>query len=197
MFKIALDLDDVLVSANDIIIETFKEHGKTKRTALKYMKNWGLPGAPSEIVVSVKEKFKNPKDSCDPNRIYSDSQEWVRRHKDEFELIVVTARPESMAKDTKKFVKKYFGIDHVFVEPVSKTKTLLEQGVDFIIDDGHHNLAPFLNFDTKTIPILLSNELTVYNHHIAKEMREKGLVVSCLSDVTKDYLMGLKGKKFS
>jgi len=198
MFKIALDLDDVLLSSNDIIIETFKEYGHDKKTALNYMKNWGLPGAPNDVVFSIRNKFISSSHSCDPKRIYNNSREWVKKHKDYFDIIVVTARPEAISEETKQFVNEHFGIDQsrIFVEPHSKTKTLLEQGVEFLIDDGPHNLTPFLTRDSKVIPILISNKLTVYNHKLAKDMAKQGLVVRELSDVTVDYLSSLKNRTF-
>lgn len=195
IFKIALDFDDVIYSTNAMIIDTFTEHGLGREEALSFMRQWGLVGAPQEIIKAVKDKFGDPAFSCDQKRIMKESKDWIEKHKDIIDFIVVTARPESIAAETKAFIAEHVGIKNVFVEPKSKTNTLIQQKVDFIIDDGCHNLQPFFEPKSNITPILVSTPLTVYNHSSAEILGKRNLVVSRLADISVEYLKEVKVRR--
>ena len=201
MYKIALDFDNVIYDLNTIIIGVLSRHKLSQEEVLKVLSTWDMSAAPKEALTEINEVFKNYVCMCNDEHIIQKAKEWIDKYKSEFDLYIITSRHPCLAIHTKFFIEFILEFPSHKVEVVSDKTAILESlKIDFLIDDGPHNIIPLINHATIT-PILVRTEQTVYNHELAKDLEKinKKLVINNLGDLTYDVLKSIKevsdGKK--
>ncbi|MFA5484900.1 MAG: hypothetical protein WC260_01465 [Candidatus Pacearchaeota archaeon] len=122
--NIGLDLDNTLIYTN-IVQDTLDEYGRE---------------LPSEVRTEILRRFKLPEYNC-----YVPALKGVKRSLNiwkrlGYKLIVITARPSEIEKDTIDMVKRLFPVvDKVIVvSNKEKKQTLVNENIDVFVDDAGH-----------------------------------------------------------
>ncbi len=174
-YKIGVDLDSTLIETHAAAIAA-KELGYDIHN--KDVTRWNHLNFPEDLRNKIMEYFMDPCHMCDQARPIEKSQETIKRWSEEgHEIILITARSESLSESTIKMVNRlYPEIKDIHVVGVdqSKKSVMLSKKIDFWVDDAPHGVLDALSIGIPTF--MVSNNYTKYNWTILDNPDIKGIV---------------------
>lgn len=175
---IGIDLDNTLVCSN--FLEQICE-----KEGIKYEPpvDWDFSNYSIEIRKAIFQSFKDPNIMCTFKPFTGAIDTLSQFKKDGHKIIVITARNETIKKETEDYVKRLFPmVDKVIISGEDKTEIFKKEGIEIWIDDSPKGILDAI--DLEIITIMISNDKTVYNHFV----REKTIWVKTINKCKSYFL---------
>lgn len=176
--KIALDLDDTIVT-NNVVYLTSKKLFEQKKIRKIYTRkdvcSFNMFNLPDILKKHITENYKNPKFAVWNCRRIDGVCYFLNYLKsNNHKIYIITARPENLLKDTKDYIESEFKnkIDELYFAnstsdvplntPTAKHNVLKKLNPDVFVDDRFQHCLEAKNLGIKTF--LIRNKHTPWNH---------------------------------
>jgi uncharacterized HAD superfamily protein len=170
--KIGLDLDNTILESK-LFEMTFREFGKRFVHAI----DWPMSNFPKDIRDVIWKRFNSNYFMCHEDVVFpiknsiDKLKEWKKQ---KHELIIITARNKEIRMETRKMINKLFPMitKMYFVSCGEKKENVFKRlKLDVWIDDNPVDVMSALDLGIDIY--MISNEKTLYNHHLRKNKEIK------------------------
>lgn len=171
MIKIGLDLDNCIFDSEPIYKQAFEGTKYSYFLPTTYMLKDTYP---EEVVNKLSQLFATELTyNTKPYDITLASyiNDLIYSKKCEFHVITARKSLNDPKIDSYNQLQKYnyqIPLSNIYITTFNKIPIILKYNLDYMIDDNPHVIEDCLS--TNTIPILLSNEKTLYNHYLRKKV---------------------------
>lgn len=185
MIKIGLDLDNCIFDSEPIYKKAFEG---TKYIYFLPQKYLITETYPKEVADRLLHLFQ-----CEDTYLTKPYDSTLSKYintlidNNECEFHIITARKsfDDPLLDTYKQLQQYkfnIPLSKIHITTLNKTSTIIKYKIDYMLDDNPHVIEDCLN--TKTTPILISNEKTPYNQHLRNKVEWHPDVKTALKLIT-------------
>ena len=168
---IGLDLDGTLLNIAEAEMKLLSNYN-----IYDYPKDWGFKDYSPFVKKQLFDSFKNPIFMCTLNPfpgVIRKINEW----KNNYDLIIITARDKAIEKETKNYVWNIFQLECIVLDSHDKEQAFKDTKINYWFDDNPQNVLVSQDLGIETY--LISNETTPYNWYV----REKVKWVEVLTDI--------------